>query len=80
MSCCCQNSVAENADRSGTQRKGNVRRWKPLTGNGSKDVTLDANVCVIVNSKVFSRAVSKSPINMVINPSIITLHTRDSIK
>jgi hypothetical protein len=26
--------VAEAEDCSGTQRKGNVRRWKPLTSNG----------------------------------------------
>jgi hypothetical protein len=27
--------VAEAGDISGTQRKGNVLRWKPLPGNGS---------------------------------------------
>jgi hypothetical protein len=26
--------VAEAGDSSGTQRKGNVRRWKPLPKNG----------------------------------------------
>jgi hypothetical protein len=26
--------VAEAGDSSGTQRKGNVRRWKPLQSNG----------------------------------------------
>jgi hypothetical protein len=26
--------VAEAGDSSGTQRKGNVRRWKPLSNNG----------------------------------------------
>jgi hypothetical protein len=26
--------VAETGDSSGTQRKGDVRRWKPLPGNG----------------------------------------------
>jgi hypothetical protein len=26
--------VAEAGDSSGTQRKGNVRRWKPLPSNG----------------------------------------------
>jgi proline dehydrogenase len=38
-------------------------------------------VCVIINSKMWSRAVSKNPINPIINPklSIVTLHTRDNI-
>jgi hypothetical protein len=24
----------------------NVRRWKPLPNNGSKDITVDASVCL----------------------------------
>jgi hypothetical protein len=30
MSCCCEKLVAEDGDSSETQRKGNVRHWKPL--------------------------------------------------
>jgi hypothetical protein len=32
---------AEAGDSSGTLRKGNVRRWKPLPGNGSEDVIVN---------------------------------------
>jgi hypothetical protein len=61
--------VAEAGDSSGTQMRGNVRRWKPLPSIGSEDVTVDTSVCVcvcvcvIVNCKMLSRAVSKNPIN-----------------
>jgi hypothetical protein len=52
--------VAEAGDSSGTQRKGNVRRWKPLPRNGREYVTEDTCVCVcvcvIMNCKVKSRA------------------------
>jgi hypothetical protein len=48
VSYCCEKLVAEVGDRSGTQRKGNLRRWKPLPGNGSEDVTVDASVCICV--------------------------------
>jgi hypothetical protein len=34
VSCCCEKVVTEVGDSSGTQRKGNVRRWKPLPTNG----------------------------------------------
>jgi hypothetical protein len=48
--------VAGAGDNSGTQRKGNVRRWKSLPSNGDEDVTVDTrvcvSVCVIVNCKV----------------------------
>jgi hypothetical protein len=37
--------VAEAGDRSGMQRKKNVRCWKPLTSNGIGDVTVDTSVC-----------------------------------
>jgi hypothetical protein len=30
----CEKLVAEVMESSGTQKKGNVRRWKPLQGNG----------------------------------------------
>jgi hypothetical protein len=54
VSCCCEKLVAEAGDSSGTHRKGNVRSWKPLPNNGSKDVAVDISVfvCVIVNSKM----------------------------
>jgi hypothetical protein len=44
--CCCEKLVAETGDTSGTQSKGNVRRWKPIPSNGSEDVTVDTNMCV----------------------------------
>jgi hypothetical protein len=34
VSCCCAKLVAEAGDSSGPQRKGNVRRGKPLPSNG----------------------------------------------
>jgi hypothetical protein len=37
-----------HGDSSGTQRKGNVRYWKPLPSNDSEDVTVDIGVCVCV--------------------------------
>jgi hypothetical protein len=43
--------VTEAGDISGTQRKGNVRRWKPLPSNDSEDVTVDTTVCVMVKCK-----------------------------
>jgi hypothetical protein len=46
VSCCCEKLVAEAGDRLGTQRKGNVRRWKPLPSNGSEDVTVDTSLCM----------------------------------
>jgi hypothetical protein len=36
-----------------------------------EDVTVDTSLCVIVNSKVGTHAVSKSPINLVTNPNSI---------
>jgi hypothetical protein len=32
--CCCEKLVAEARNSSGTQRKRNVRLWKPLLSNG----------------------------------------------
>jgi hypothetical protein len=46
MILCCDKVVAEPEDTSGTQRKGNFRRWKPLPSNGREDVTVDTSVCV----------------------------------
>jgi hypothetical protein len=34
VSCCCEKLVAEATDSLGTQRKGNIHRWKPLLSNG----------------------------------------------
>jgi hypothetical protein len=48
MSCCCEKLVAEAGDHSGNQRKGNVRRWKPLPSNGSEGVTVDTSVRVML--------------------------------
>jgi hypothetical protein len=57
VSCCCDKLVAEAGDCSGTQRKENVRRWKPILSNGNEDVTAYTNVYVIVNCIVQSRPV-----------------------
>jgi hypothetical protein len=48
VSCRCEKLVTEAGESSGTQRKGNVRRWKPLPSNGSEDVNVDNSVCVCV--------------------------------
>jgi hypothetical protein len=34
MSCCCDKLLAKVGDNSGSQKKRNIRRWKPLPGNG----------------------------------------------
>jgi hypothetical protein len=34
VSCFCERLVAENEESSENQRKGNIRRWKPLPSNG----------------------------------------------
>jgi hypothetical protein len=80
MSCRCEKLVAEAGDLSGTQRKGNFRRWKPLPSNDSEDVTLDTSVCVCVYVKD-SHALYRSAIHSVINPRPIYshIHTRDNI-
>jgi hypothetical protein len=65
---------------SGSQRKGNVRRCKPLPSNGSKDATVDTSecececvcVCINVNCKVQSYAVSNRGINRVISPRSVS--------
>jgi hypothetical protein len=51
-SCCCENLVAETWDSSGTQRKRNVRRWKPLPSSALKTVTENTSLCVILIFKV----------------------------
>jgi hypothetical protein len=43
VSCYCQNLVTEAGDSSGTLRKTNVRRWKPLTSNTTEDMTVDTS-------------------------------------
>jgi hypothetical protein len=42
----------KHGDSLGTQRKGNVSRWKPIPSNGSQNVTVDISVCVTVNYEV----------------------------
>jgi hypothetical protein len=44
VSCCCQKLLTETGESSGTQRKGNVRRCKPLPSNGNEDVTVETSV------------------------------------
>jgi hypothetical protein len=38
--------AAETGDRSGIQKMGNFRRWKPLQINENEDVTVDTNASV----------------------------------
>jgi hypothetical protein len=49
---CCEKLVVEAGDSSEAQRKGNVRRWKPLTNNDSEDVIVDTSVGEIANCNV----------------------------
>jgi hypothetical protein len=51
-----------------------VEGERPLPINGSEDVTMHTRVRVIVNYEVQSRAVSKSPINLTINPKSVYSH------
>jgi hypothetical protein len=44
--------VAEAGDISGTQRKGNVLRWKPLPSSAVKTVTENTSLCVIMICKM----------------------------
>jgi hypothetical protein len=44
--------VAEAGYSSGTQRKGNVRRWKPLPSSAVKTVTENTSLCAIVICKL----------------------------
>jgi hypothetical protein len=74
VSCFCENVVAEAGDSSGTQRKGNVRSWKPLPSNGNEEVTVDT-VYVTVNCNVQSCAVPMSQIISIINPKPLCSHT-----
>jgi hypothetical protein len=82
VSCCCKQLVAEARESSGTQRKENVRCWKPLPSNGSEDVTVYTSVCVCnsVLESVVTRCVKESnkSSHQPKTPSIVT-HTRDSI-
>jgi hypothetical protein len=39
VSCCCEKLVAKACDSSGTHRKKDARRWKPLLSKTSEDVT-----------------------------------------
>jgi hypothetical protein len=70
VSCCCENLVAEAGDSSRTQRKGNIRYWKPLPSNGSEDVTMDTSIFVCIKES------SKSVINP--KPVYSHTHTRDN--
>jgi hypothetical protein len=45
-SCCCKKLVVEGREISEIQRKGIVRRWKPLPKIGSEDVTVDTSLRV----------------------------------
>jgi hypothetical protein len=43
--------VAEAGDISGTQRKGDIHRWKPLPSSAVKTVTENTSLCVLVICK-----------------------------
>jgi hypothetical protein len=47
-----QKLVAEAGDSSGTQRKGSVRRLKPLSSSTIKSATENTSLCMIVMCKV----------------------------
>lgn len=49
--------LADAGNSSGIQRKGNVRHWKPLSGNAMKTVTKNTSLCMIIICKMQSRAV-----------------------
>jgi uncharacterized protein (DUF3084 family) len=44
--------IAKGGDSSGTQRKGNIRRWKPLPSSAVKTIIENTSLCVIVICKV----------------------------
>jgi hypothetical protein len=44
--------VTEIGNSSGTQRKGNVCRWKPLPSRAVRNVTENTSLCVTVTLKV----------------------------
>jgi hypothetical protein len=47
--------LAEDRDRSGTQRK-NIVRWEPPQSNGSEDKAVDINLCnTAINVNVITR-------------------------
>jgi hypothetical protein len=45
---CCEKLVAEVGDSYENQRKGNIRRSKPLPSNDGEDVTVNTSGCVCV--------------------------------
>jgi hypothetical protein len=47
----------------------------------SEEMSVDASVCVcvIINCKTWSRAVSKSPINLIINPNPVYILSSDRV-
>jgi hypothetical protein len=69
--------VAESGKGSGTQRKGNVRRWKPLPNNGlmKTEKTSYAVICGVCNSVrlslLFVVTFRKCPINPNTNPNLV---------
>jgi hypothetical protein len=79
VSRCCQKLEAEAGDRTGTQRKGNVRRWKPLPSNGSEDVTwrtragvcVRARVCVCVTEPFYSHTQNRDNTKLPDDASLI---------
>lgn len=49
--------AVEARDSSGTQRKRNHRRWKPLPNSELKTMTVNVYLCVIMICEVQSRVV-----------------------
>jgi hypothetical protein len=52
VSCCCEKMVTEAVDSSGTQGKGKSAVGSRYRATANEDVTVDANMCVIVNCNV----------------------------
>jgi hypothetical protein len=67
-----QKLIAEAGNSSLTEKKGNVRRWKPLPSNDSENVTVDTSLCVIV---IFTSCALRSPINPITNLNPVYGHT-----
>jgi hypothetical protein len=76
--------VAEAGDSSGTHRKGNVRRWKPLPSNGYLRLRR-LSVCCSYGGYLSETVVIiccyeyKCPINPITNPNPLHSQSRDNI-
>jgi hypothetical protein len=69
VSCCCENLADEAGDISESRGRGTSAVGSRYRATTSQDVTVDTSVCLTAICTVLSRAVSKSPINSIINPN-----------